>query len=60
MAFISPVFILILIGIPSIVYLLIKKSVEANKKGDTAKQWFYIWFIVIITLFLFVLLLSSI
>ena len=51
MAFISPLFILLLIGIPSIVYLLIKKSVEANKKGDTAKQWLYIWLILIITLF---------
>ncbi|MDD4607930.1 MAG: hypothetical protein PHD10_02230 [Bacilli bacterium] len=60
MAVISFAFILLIIGIPSIVYLLIKKAVEAKEQGNIANQWFYIWLIVMITIFLFMLFLSAI
>ncbi|MDD2377545.1 MAG: hypothetical protein PHE05_01780 [Bacilli bacterium] len=60
MAVISFAFILLIIGIPSIVYLLIKKAVEAKEQGNITNQWFYIWLIVMITIFLFMLFLSAI
>ncbi|MDF2699053.1 MAG: hypothetical protein K0Q49_609 [Haloplasmataceae bacterium] len=50
MSIIISLSLLIIIGVPVIVYALINSAVKAKAEGNTSKQWFTLWVVGVLTL----------